>query len=63
VGLLALALVAQLAGAAFLWLDYSSYPSTTPQKLQAAPASTPTPQPQPQPQPPPGGGAAPMPMQ
>jgi hypothetical protein len=50
VGLLALALVAQMAGAAFLYLDYASYPSMTPPKLQSAPAGGTT-----QP-PPPGGG-------
>lgn len=51
VGLLALALVAQLAGAAFLYLDWSSYPTTTPPKLPAAPTAPAQQQPQPQPQP------------
>jgi hypothetical protein len=65
VGLLALALVAQMAGAAFLYLDWAAYPTTTPAKLQTAPTGGTT-----QPPPPPGGqqqggqqqGGPPMPV-
>jgi hypothetical protein len=61
VGLLLLALVAQVAGAVFLYLDWDSYPKTVPPKVATVPAST-TPA---QPQQPPGGGQQqgnPMPM-
>jgi hypothetical protein len=34
VGLLILALLAQLGGAAFLYMDYSQYPETKPPKVQ-----------------------------
>ena len=63
VGLLALALVAQIAGAIFLYMDWSAYPQTTPPKVAAAPSAAP---PAPVvPQPPPGGAQgvpAPIPM-
>lgn len=45
VGMLALAFIAQLVGALFLYLDYSSYPPGTPPKVASAPpaASAPAP--------------------
>jgi hypothetical protein len=36
-GLLIIALLAQIAGAVFLYLDYSSYPEAKPPKVQASP--------------------------
>jgi hypothetical protein len=40
-GLLVLALLAQIAGAVFLYLDYSQYPEgTSPPKVQVRPAAT-----------------------
>jgi hypothetical protein len=38
VGLLILALLAQVAGAAFLYLDYSQYPESKPPQVRALPA-------------------------
>lgn len=40
VGLLVVALLAQIAGAALLYLEYSSYPDKAPPKVQASPALT-----------------------
>ncbi len=37
VGMLALALIAQIVGAAFLWLDYSGYPDKTAPKVPDRP--------------------------
>lgn len=72
-GLLLLALLAQVAGAVFLWIDYSRYPASTPAKppaLAAAPSVSPGPaapggnpaapaNPAPPAGPPPMGGGAP----
>jgi hypothetical protein len=43
VGLLVLALLAQVAGAAFLYLDWSQYPDSKPPPVQARPKGTPAP--------------------
>lgn len=40
VGLLLLALLAQIAGAVFLYLDWSAYPQTAPPKVPTAPTVT-----------------------
>lgn len=64
VGLLSLALVAQLVGAIFLYLDYSSFGTMAPPKLQAAPGSQAGPAPAGPAGPPPAPPAPPpMPMQ
>jgi hypothetical protein len=58
VGLLVLALLAQIAGAAFLYLDYSQYPDKAPPKVQDRPRGAAAPGPGiPAPAPPPGGMA------
>ena len=68
-GLLLLALLAQVAGAVFLYIDWSRYPSTTPDKptaLAASPSVTPSPaapgggNPAPAPAPPAAPPAPPM---
>ena len=64
VGMLALALLAQIAGAVFLWLDYSTYGDKAPPKVQDRPPAAAGPK-QPEPPPPgpaPGPGPMPAPM-
>ena len=45
VGLLVLALLAQIAGGVFLYLEWDSYPSTKPPQVQSAPLRQTAPQP------------------
>jgi len=62
VGLLMIALLAQIAGAIFLYLEYSSYPDTGPPKVApSVVAGNPAPGPGPGPGPAPGPGPMPMP--
>jgi hypothetical protein len=58
VGLLMIALLAQIAGAIFLYLEYTSYPESGVPKIQTSPVASATPGPGPGPAPGPG----PMPM-
>jgi hypothetical protein len=49
VGMLALALVVQVVGAVFLWLDYSAYTPAKPPPVQERPTQAPTTRPGDQP--------------
>jgi len=62
VGLLVVSLLAQIAGAVLLYMEYSSYPDKKPPAVQNSPALT-SAQPQPQPQPMDPMPPMPMPMQ
>ncbi len=57
VGLLVISLLAQIAGAVLLYLEYSTYPDKAPPRIQASPSLTAA-----QPGPPPGPGPGPGPM-
>jgi hypothetical protein len=61
VGLLILSLLAQIAGAVFLYLEYSSYPESGVPRVQASP-SLQAAAPNPNPGPPPNPNPMPMPM-